>query len=72
MPYYIYRIVSPKSLEPIDTKDNYKDAKQIVRTLREENKLDDSYSVRMIFAKSSAEAEKLLTLPREEGVIGED
>ena len=72
MPYYIYRIIPPRKLHLIDNKNNFKEAKKLVRSWREQMQDGDDYSVRMIFAKSPQEAEKLLSMPREERVIGED
>jgi hypothetical protein len=72
MPYYIYRVRKPQRLEYIDVKSKYKDAKSAVQALREEQADDDSSIVRMVFAKSPGEAEKLLSAPRDERVIGEE
>ena len=72
MPYYIYRLREPLQLEYIDVKDKYKDAKSAVQRLREEQAAEDSSQVRMVFAKSTGEAEKLLSAPRDERVIGEE
>lgn len=72
MPYYIYRLREPQQLEYIDVRDKYKDAKSAVQNLREEQAADDPSNVRMVFARSSGEAEKLLSAPRDERVIGEE
>ncbi len=72
MPYFIYRITPPRKLHLLDNKDSYKEAKKLVRTWRAEIRTEDDYTVRMIFAKTPQEAEKLLSVPREERVIGED
>lgn len=56
----------------IDSKNNFKDAKQLVRSWREQMRNEDDYTIRMIYANSPQEAEKLLSMPREERVIGED
>ncbi len=71
MPYYIYRLNGPKQLQYVDAKDKYQEAKALVRNLRAELG-GDVESVRMVFAKSSGEAEKILSAPRDERVIGED
>ena len=71
MPYYVYRITSPRKLHLIDNKNNYKDARTLVRSYRQ-NQREEEANFRMIFAKSAQEAEKLLSIPREERVIGED
>lgn len=77
MPYFVYHIVTDtdtntKSLTHIETFDNYKEARNLARTKRAEGGLAANEDVRMIFAKNQVEAEKLLSAPREERVIGED
>ena len=72
MPYFIYRITPPRKLHLLDNKDNFKDAKKLVRSWRAQIRDEDDHTIRMIFAKSAQEAEKLLSMPREERVIGED
>jgi hypothetical protein len=44
----------------------------LVRRLRQGQPLDQNTAYRMIFAKSMGEAERLLSTPRDERVIGED
>lgn len=72
MPYYVYRVADPLRLTHVDTKERYQDARALVRSLRQEQApgADDQY--RMVFAKHQAEAERLLSTPRDERVIGED
>lgn len=78
MPYFIYYVtVNPanntKSLEYIDQLENYKEARALARTKRAEMESGNpNRECRMIFAKNDVEAEKLLSAPREERVIGED
>ena len=72
MPYFVYRVNSPKQLEYVDTKNEYRAAKELVRALRSEQQTAEPSAVRMIFAKTRGEAEKLLSAPRDERVIGED
>jgi GH24 family phage-related lysozyme (muramidase) len=72
MPYFVYKVLSPSRLTWIETKDRYKDARTLVRRLRQEQPSDDEAQFRMIFASGTAEAEKLLSRPRDERVIGED
>jgi hypothetical protein len=72
MPYYVYRVSPDRRLEYVDTKDKYQDAKALVRRLRDESGAQDPGTVRLVFAKSTGEAEKLLSTPRDERVIGED
>lgn len=71
MPYFVYRIQEkPRKLDHLETFSSYRDAKVYVREQR--NQSGEVDSVRMIFAHNDIEAEKLLTTPREERVIGED
>lgn len=70
MPYFVYKIKEPRSLEHLETFAKYREARSYVRELRQsENNVE---GIRMIFAKNEIEAEKLLLAPREERVIGED
>ena len=72
MPYFVYRVSPSLQLTYIDTKERYQDARAIVRDLRARRGEDDDGDYRLIFAKQQAEAEKLLSTPRDERVIGED
>ena len=78
MPYFIYYVtVNPatnsKSLEFIDKQESYKTARALAREKRSElDSGNPNLECRMIFAKNDVEAEKLLSAPREERVIGED
>lgn len=77
MPYFVYHIVTDvaankKALTHIETFDSYKEARALARTRRSAGDLPANEDVRMIFAKNTVEAEKLLSAPREERVIGED
>lgn len=70
MPYFVYKITSPRKLTHIVTVDKYQAARAEVRSRRQEAEPGVEY--RLIFAKQMAEAEKLLSMPRDERVIGED
>jgi len=72
MPYFIYRVEEPKKLTYIEASDKFKDAKARVRELRTEQDETDDALIRMIFAKTTIEAEKLLSAPRDDRVIGEE
>ncbi|MCF7984374.1 MAG: hypothetical protein K9L70_08225 [Thiohalocapsa sp.] len=72
MPYYVYKVSPKLQLTYIDSKDRYQDARAIVRSLREQRAEGDDSDYRLIFAKQQGEAEKLLSTPRDERVIGED
>ena len=78
MPYFVYYVtINPatntKTLEYVDTKENYREARTLARDKRAEmDRSNPNRECRMIFAKNDVEAEKLLSAPREERVIGED
>jgi hypothetical protein len=72
MPYFVYRVSPKLELSYIDTKERYQDARAIVRQRRESRAADDDGDYRLIFARQQGEAEKLLSTPRDERVIGED
>jgi hypothetical protein len=56
----------------VATKDLYKEARALVRQMRAKQPPEEGIEHRMTFANSQAEAEKLLSTPRDERVIGED
>lgn len=72
MPYFVYRIHSRQRLEPVDSFDAYRQAKQAVRDLREAAPDPVNPTIRMIFANNPAEAERLLTEKREPRPLGEE
>ena len=72
MPYFIFRIGDKRALEPLGIHAGYREARQVVRELRSEAGSGSVNNIRMIFAKTEAEARKLLSTPRDERVIGED
>jgi hypothetical protein len=72
MPYFIYRVSPLLRLTHLDTMERYQDARALVRTLREEQSSGTEDQFRLVYAKQRAEAEKLLSIPRDERVIGED
>ncbi len=72
MPYFVYKITHPRQLEHLDMVETYQDARKIVRHLRQDEPQDAGVEYRLIFARQQGEAEKLLSTPRDERVIGED
>jgi len=72
MPYFIYKISPSSLLTYIGTENHYHNARALVRQLRRERPPEAMFQYRMTFANSRAEAEKLLSKPRDERVIGED
>lgn len=77
MPYFVYHITirpetGKKDLQHLQTFDNYKEARGFARERRATLTELADQDCRMIFAKNQTEAEKLLSAPREERVVGED
>jgi hypothetical protein len=72
MPYFVYRIAPPRRLEYVDVFESYRDARVAVRRCREQEPQETGNEYRLIFAGQQGEAEKLLSIPRDERVIGED
>ena len=73
MPYYIYRITPPNRLEQIESHENYRLAKERIRQLwTEENESGSEVVIRMIYAETQGEAERLLLIPRDDRIIGDD
>lgn len=78
MPYFVYYLTQHadskrKSLEHLETFNAFKAARNLAREKRAELKASESNTdCRLIFAKNQTEAEKLLSTPRDERVVGED
>ncbi|WP_456406029.1 hypothetical protein [Thiolapillus sp.] len=76
MPYFTYEVVThPESgarlLTHIETYPKYRDAKMRVKEERAKHPDRDPQEFRLVFAKNTVEAEKLLSIPRDERVIGD-
>ena len=72
MPYHLYKIFPHKKLEKIDIRDQYRDARELAKTLRKQLTPEDGYTIKMVFAKNPEEAERLLTEEREPVPMGDD
>lgn len=72
MPYYIYQITEPLLLKYLDQKLHFQEANKMVKKLRQELTPANIAQIRMIFADSIGEAERLLSAPKEIRVISED
>jgi hypothetical protein len=72
MPYFVYRVHPNNRLEHIDALEKYRDAKMMVRELWTAEEKESGVMVRMIFAETQGEAEKLLSAPRDNRIIGDD
>ncbi|WP_456377478.1 hypothetical protein [Thiolapillus sp.] len=76
MPYFTYEVIShpesgAKLLTHIETYPKYRDAKMRVKEERDKHPQRDPQEFRLVFAKNTVEAEKLLSIPRDERVIGD-
>ena len=72
MPYFVYKIDPPRQLTHLATLPRYQEARDQVRALRAGDPAVGPEVYRLIFATEQAEAERLLSLPRDDRVIGED
>ena len=72
MPYFVFKLRHPRSLENAGVFANYRDARIAVREMRRALDPDDPTTVRMVFAADEAQAERLLTERREPRPLGED
>lgn len=72
MPYFVYKISPPRRLEYLGTLDGYQAAREQVRARRQAEPRETGIEYRLIFARHQGEAEKLLSITRDERVIGED
>lgn len=70
MPYFVFKITPPRELTHIATLEQYQEARNQIRSLRQDAATDEEF--RMVFASQMGEAERLLSTPRDERVIGED
>jgi hypothetical protein len=64
MPYFVYKVEQDRSVEHLDTFDDFATAKKLCREQREALTPGDTSTVRMVFAKNTKEAENLLRTPR--------
>lgn len=78
MPYFVYYVTENpeskvKKLSYVDEFAAFKAARTVAREKRSELTAESEHQdCRLIFAKNKVEAEKLLSAPREERIIGED
>jgi len=72
MPYFIYNVFPDKKLELVAEMEKFREAKLHARALREEQLDTANYTVKIIFAKNSMEAQLLLKEEREARPLGDD
>ncbi|MDD3447459.1 MAG: hypothetical protein PHF72_00335 [Gammaproteobacteria bacterium] len=72
MPYFVYNVTTDKRCALVETFSGYRDARQRARDLRTQRPADADYVVKVIFAKDTEEAERLLSTEREYIPMGDD
>lgn len=72
MPYFVYKVFPPKRLELVQTAQQYRQARDLARSLRMSLQESDNYTLKVIFAQNPDEAERLLTEEREPRPVGEE
>jgi hypothetical protein len=65
MPYFVFRFGPDRKPVLAQTFDEYKEAKEACRHLRQQESPDDPNAIRMAFAKSEHEAKRLLSEKRD-------
>ncbi|CAA6818550.1 MAG: Unknown protein [uncultured Thiotrichaceae bacterium] len=75
MPYYVFKITQPteliKNLDFQDSFEEYKEARELARSLRKALPLDSGVTVKMQFAANQLAAEEILMEKREEKIVME-
>ena len=72
MPYYVYQLYPNKKLTYVNDYPKYKEAKSYVKAQRPQITAADNYQLRIMFAGSQSEAERLFTTKREAQPLRED
>ena len=72
MPYFVYEIYPPRRLELVDGFESYREARERARSLRADLGAEAEQTVRVIFARSTEEATRLLMEVREPRPLGEE
>ncbi len=72
MPYFLYKVFAGKTFELMDQFDSYREARDQARDRRKRLTPEDSYSIKVMFAKDPDEAERLMSEEREPRPLGED
>jgi hypothetical protein len=72
MPYFVYKVHHGKRFELLDSYGVYREARDRARGLRQDMGPEDTYTVKVMFAKNPEEAERLMAEEREPRPLGED
>jgi hypothetical protein len=71
MPYYVFKVFPNKTCEQIGEFDQYKPARALARETRANTTVQDNCNIKLIHAKDSPEAERLILTPRERPILME-
>ena len=72
MPYFLYKVFPGKKFELIEQYPAYRSARDEARKRRAAMSSEDPYNVKVMFAKDSEQAERLMSEEREPRPLGED
>ena len=72
MPYFIFKVSGERQFEYLEAHDTYREARRVVRALRQSASSDPGIQYRMVHGGDPASAERLLAMPREPRPLGED
>ncbi len=72
MPYFLYKVFTGRKFELVERFDSYRDARDKARERRKHLTPEDSFSIKVMFAKDPDEAERLMSEEREPRPLGED
>ena len=71
MPYFVFKVFPGKRMVPVQPFDNFKEAKELARSVRAAATPEDQFTAKVIFAKTIEEAQRLLAQERER-ILRED
>ncbi len=75
MPYYVFKVTQPtpilKNLELQDSFENYREARTLARSMREDLPANSGITVQIMHAGSELEAEEQLQEKREKPILKE-
>jgi hypothetical protein len=72
MPYFLYKVFPGKRFELVEPYQTYREARDEARKRRAEMTGTEPYSMKVMFANDSEQAERLMSKEREPRPLGED
>ena len=72
MPYFVYKVHGARILELMQPFEKYRDARQLVKELRQHLAPDSTTTARLVFAPDDEHAQRILLERRDARPIGED